>query len=140
MVNPFFKQLTKGSKVKVDPTELLKKKFGKLVKEDELPLEAPVTPVTKKEVVKEPPTIKPETETAFEMDTVKAAGVTEEDILNIRETFIETHEKELYDEAVTLCHLHHLRLHSIYGKRPKLITAMKQKRWVEKQRVKHGMV
>ena len=65
---------------------------------------------------------------------------TEDDILNIRETFIETHEKELYDEAVTLCHLHHLRLHSIYGKRPKLITAMKQKRWVEKQRVKHGMV
>ena len=65
---------------------------------------------------------------------------TEEDILNIRETFIETHEKELYDEAVTLCHLHHLRLHSIYGKRPKLITAMKQKRLVEKQRVKHGMV
>ena len=65
---------------------------------------------------------------------------TEEDILNIRETFIETHEKELYDEAVTLCHLHHLRLHSIYGKRPKLITAMKQKRWVEKQRVKHGMI
>ena len=65
---------------------------------------------------------------------------TEEDILNIRETFIETHEKELYDEAVTLCHLHHLRLHSIYGKRPKLIAAMKQKRWVEKQRVKHGMV
>ena len=65
---------------------------------------------------------------------------TEEDILNIRETFIETHEKELYDDAVTLCHLHHLRLHSIYGKRPKLITAMKQKRWVEKQRVKHGMV
>ena len=65
---------------------------------------------------------------------------TEEDILNIRETFIETHEKELYDEAVTLCHLHHLRLHSIYGKRPKIITAMKQKRWVEKQRVKHGMV
>ena len=65
---------------------------------------------------------------------------TEEDILNIRETFIQKHEKELYDEAVTLCHLHHLRLHSIYGKRPKLITAMKQKRWVEKQRVKHGMV
>ena len=65
---------------------------------------------------------------------------TEEDILNIRETFIQKHEKELYDEAVTLCHLHHLRLHSIYGKRPKLITAMKQKRWVEKQRAKHGMV
>ena len=65
---------------------------------------------------------------------------TEEDILNVRETFIQIHEKELYDEAVTLCHLHHLRLHSIYGKRPALITAMKQKRWVEKQRVRHGMV
>ena len=65
---------------------------------------------------------------------------TEEDILDVRETFIQIHEKELYDEAVTLCHLHHLRLHSIYGKRPALITAMKQKRWVEKQRVRHGMV
>ncbi len=65
---------------------------------------------------------------------------TEEDILDVRETFIQMHEKELYDEAVTLCHLHHLRLHSIYGKRPALITAMKQKRWVEKQRVRHGMV
>ena len=65
---------------------------------------------------------------------------TEEDILSAREIFIEQHEKELYDEAVTLCNMHHLRLHSIYGKRPKLVTAMKQKRWVEKQRVKYGMV
>ena len=65
---------------------------------------------------------------------------TEEDILSAREIFIEKHEKELYDEAVTLCHMHHLRLHSIYGKRPKLVTAMKQKRWVEKQRVKYGVV
>merc|ERR1711871_8844 len=48
---------------------------------------------------------------------------TEEDILSAREIFIEKHEKELYDEAVTLCHMHHLRLHSIYGKRPKLVTA-----------------
>ena len=65
---------------------------------------------------------------------------TEEDILSAREIFIEQHEKELYAEAVPLCHMHHLRLHSIYGKRPKLVTAMKQKRWVEKQRVKYGMV
>ena len=43
MGNPFFKSLIKGSKVKVDPTDLLKKKFDKLVKQDELPLEAPVT-------------------------------------------------------------------------------------------------
>lgn len=72
--------------------------------------------------------------------TNKIVVETEEDILDVRETFIQIHKKELYDEAVTLCHLHHLRLHSIYGKRPALITAMKQKRWVEKQRVRHGMV
>ena len=50
--------------------------------------------------------------------------ITEEaDILNLREKFIEEHSKELYDEAVTLCHEHHLQLHSIYGKRPKVVTA-----------------
>ena len=65
---------------------------------------------------------------------------TAEDIMSVRDTFIEEHMEELYDEAVTLCHTHHLKLHSIYGKRPKLITVPKQKRWVEKQRDKHGMV
>ena len=65
---------------------------------------------------------------------------TAEDIMNVRDQFIEEHIEELYDEAVTLCHTHHLKLHSIYGKRPKLVTALKQKRWVEKQREKHGMV
>tara|TARA_B100000029_G_scaffold407827_1_gene408891 strand:+ start:37 stop:408 length:372 start_codon:yes stop_codon:yes gene_type:complete len=64
----------------------------------------------------------------------------EEDILNLREQFIAEHRTELYDEAVTLCHEHHLRLHSIYGKRPKLVTAKKQIRWVDIQRDKHGMV
>ena len=67
--------------------------------------------------------------------------ITEEaDILNLRERFIEEHSKELYDEAVTLCHEHHLQLHSIYGKRPKVVTARKQARWVGIQREKHGMV
>lgn len=67
--------------------------------------------------------------------------ITEEaDILNLREKFIEEHSKELYDEAVTLCHEHHLQLHSIYGKRPKVVTAKKQARWVGIQREKHGMV
>ena len=67
--------------------------------------------------------------------------VTEEkDILILRKQFIAEYRAELYDEAVTLCHEHHLRLHSIYGKRPKLITAKKQVRWVEIQRDKHGMV
>lgn len=64
----------------------------------------------------------------------------EQDILEIREQFIGENYKEVYDKTVTLCHQHHLRLHSIYGKRPKLITAEKQERWVEKQRNKHGMV
>ena len=71
----------------------------------------------------------------------KKIEVTEEkDILSLREQFIAEHRAELYDEAVTLCHEHHLRLHSIYGKRPKLITAKKQLRWVGIQRDKHGMV
>ena len=65
---------------------------------------------------------------------------TEQDILNIREDFIKENEQKIFDEAVTLCHKHHLRLHSIYGKKPKLVTAEKQERWVKIQRDKHGMV
>jgi len=64
----------------------------------------------------------------------------EQEILDIRKQFIDENYVEVYDECVTLCHSHHLRLHSIYGKRPKLITAKKQQRWVEKQRDKYGMV
>ena len=63
-----------------------------------------------------------------------------EEIMKVRVTFIEEHPNELYDEAATLCKAHHMRLHSIYGKRPKLVTAPKQKRWVDKMRIKHGMV
>ena len=71
----------------------------------------------------------------------KKIQVTEEEgILRLRKQFIAEHTTELYDEAVTLCHEHHLRLHSIYGKRPKLITAKKQQRWVGIQRDKQGMV
>ena len=65
---------------------------------------------------------------------------TEQDILNVREQFISEIYDKVYNKTVTLCHQHHLRLHSIYGKRPKLITAEKQERWVEIQREKHGMV
>jgi queuine/archaeosine tRNA-ribosyltransferase len=64
----------------------------------------------------------------------------EQEILEIREAFIDGHYKELYEDTVTLCHSHHMKLHSVYGKRPKLIHAEKQKRWVEKQRDKYGMV
>lgn len=64
----------------------------------------------------------------------------EEEILGVRERFIQEEHEKLYDHAVTLCHSHHLRLHGIYGKRPTLITAKKQQHWVEIQRNKHGMV
>ena len=64
----------------------------------------------------------------------------EESILSLRESFINEYQEQIYTKTVTLCHKHHLRLHSIYGKRPKLITAEKQQRWVEIQRDKHGMV
>jgi len=63
-----------------------------------------------------------------------------DEIMNLREQFIEEHVTEVYDEAATLCKTHHIRLHSIYGKRPKLVSAPKQKRWVEIQRDKYGMV
>ena len=63
-----------------------------------------------------------------------------DEIMNVRETFIAEHINEIYQEAATLCKTHHVRLHSIYGKRPKLVTALKQKRWVDKQRIKNGMV
>ena len=63
-----------------------------------------------------------------------------DEIMEVRETFIEEHQKEIYYEAATLCKAHHMRLHSIYGKRPKLVTAKKQKRWVERMRIKHGLV
>jgi len=71
---------------------------------------------------------------------VKEEKVLPEDVLEFRDTFIEEHWVELYEETVTLCHDHHLQLHSIYGKDPSLGTAKKQERWVEIQREKHGMV
>ena len=69
---------------------------------------------------------------------IKITG--EEDILNLREQFIAEHTKEIYDAAVTLCHEHHMKLHSIYGKRPRVVTALKQERWESIQRDKYGMV
>lgn len=74
---------------------------------------------------------------------MKERGVvieTEDEILHLREVFIKENEEQVYNHAVTLCHMHHLKLHNIYGKRPKLITAKKQENWVEIQRKKYGMV
>lgn len=70
---------------------------------------------------------------------VSKKGLVAEEVLNWREDFIEEHKVQMYDETVTLCRAHHLKLHSIYGKEPALHTAKKQKRWVEIQRKKHGL-
>lgn len=65
---------------------------------------------------------------------------TDEYIVIWRDEFIEEKRKELYDDTVTLCHDHHLQLHSIYGRNPSLGTAKKQLNWVEIQRAKNGVV
>lgn len=63
---------------------------------------------------------------------------TDDAVLAIRDQFIAEHEYEIFDAAVTLCHTHHLKLHSIYGKDPPLVTAKKQENWVKIQREKHA--
>lgn len=69
----------------------------------------------------------------------KEKGYSEEDVLEWRDEFIDTHTFEMYENTVTLCHTHHLKLHSVYGKNPALFTAPKQKNWVNIQRKKHGL-
>lgn len=62
---------------------------------------------------------------------------TVDDILNIRDQFILEEEDKVYNQTVTLCHDHHMQLHSVYGKDPALGTASKQVRWVGIQKEKH---
>ena len=64
---------------------------------------------------------------------------TAEDAFYYRDLFILDHQKELYDDTLTLCKTHHKELHQVYGKAPGLGTSEKQRRWVEKQRIKHGL-
>ncbi len=60
-----------------------------------------------------------------------------DEVMRIRDTFINDHHDEIYSEVVTLCKFHHMeRLHKIYGKVPLLSTAKKQKNWCVKQRAK----
>jgi len=62
-----------------------------------------------------------------------------DDILSVRDDFIAEHEYELYDDVVTLCkECHNFKLHRIYGQKPSLATASKQRRWVEKQAAKRN--
>lgn len=61
-----------------------------------------------------------------------------EDINYHREQFKGEHYKEIYTDTVTLCKDCHMnKLHKVYGKTPSLATAEKQKRWIEKQRIKY---
>lgn len=69
----------------------------------------------------------------------KVKVTNEEELLAIRDRFITEHMPEMYDHTVTLCHMHHMKLHSIYGKDPALVTAPKQMNWVEIQRGKNGL-
>lgn len=64
----------------------------------------------------------------------------DEEAIQQRNRFIDTHRYELYDATVTLCNAHHMKLHSIYGKNPRLHTAQKQEAWVKLQREKNGLV
>ena len=75
-----------------------------------------------------------------EKQKLRPEHYTDEYITIWRDEFIDDNWAELYDETVTLCHDHHLKLHSIYGRNPPLHTSEKQKRWVEIQREKYGLV
>lgn len=61
---------------------------------------------------------------------------TDEQVLAIRERFIEEHRVEIYEEVYTLCNRHHVMLHSVYGKSPSLTSSPRQQRWLELQREK----
>ena len=64
---------------------------------------------------------------------------TDAGILTVRDEFIETHHKEIYEDVYTLCNKHHVALHSVYGKAPTLLSASKQGKWIEDQKAKFSV-
>ena len=56
-----------------------------------------------------------------------------EQVLEMRDGFYKIHWHELIEDTVTLCSRHHILLHKIYGQKPLLHTASKQRVWVKKQ-------
>jgi len=62
---------------------------------------------------------------------------TDSGILAVREEFISSHHREIYDLVYTLCNRHHVQLHGIYGKSPLPSSVAKQQHWIEVQRQKH---
>jgi hypothetical protein len=61
---------------------------------------------------------------------------TVEQILEVRDIFIEKYWEELVNMGACLCKKHHEMLHKIFGKDPSLATSGKQERWVGKQRAR----
>lgn len=60
-----------------------------------------------------------------------------DDMLIIRDKFLEEHYDKMVNQAFTLCTIcHNEKLHKIYGKSPGLGTAKKQSRWINIQRNK----
>ena len=64
---------------------------------------------------------------------------TAEEIMEVREQFYADHYFELVDDGACLCNEHHKLLHKIYGVKPLLTTAAKQRRWARIQREKRGL-
>jgi hypothetical protein len=62
---------------------------------------------------------------------------TSEEMIQVRDIFIQEHWEELVTRGACLCKKHHEALHKIYGKNPALSTAEKQAKWVEKQKDKY---
>lgn len=62
---------------------------------------------------------------------------TDTGILMVREEFIETYKREIYDEVYTLCNHHHVALHSVFGKAPPHNSEARQGDWIEKQKAKY---
>lgn len=62
-----------------------------------------------------------------------------EEIMAVRNFFYKDHHFELVNDGACLCNTHHKLLHKIYGVKPLLVTAPKQRRWVQKQREKRGL-
>lgn len=59
---------------------------------------------------------------------------TDEQVLAMRDGFYAAHEFELLHDTVTLCREHHVLLHKIYGSKPPIATAQKQRDWVKRFR------
>lgn len=63
----------------------------------------------------------------------KENNFTDAQIVENRESFIETYRKEIYSCVFTLCSKHHKHLHRVFGQAPALSTQFKQEKWIQIQ-------